>query len=116
LKNGDHAESHSPFFRGFLFIYSSFTLLLSLACPRIPQSRLLPMRRAWRAPALKSPSGAMLHQQALDMSDGFGRIESFRAYVDTIHDAMAAEYAESVIQLLQARSLLGVAAVNQEPV
>ena len=50
------------------------------------------------------------------MADSFRRVQSFRANTDAIHNAMAAEYAESIAQTVQARVRLGVAAIDQEAI
>ena len=46
------------------------------------------------------------------MADGARRVQPFRTYADAVHDAMAAEYAESVTQTFQAAVGLGIAAIN----
>ena len=37
-----------------------------------------------------------LQQHRLNMADGARRVQPLRTYTDAVHDAMAAEYAESV--------------------
>ena len=59
---------------------------------------------------------AALQQHRLDMADGARRVQSFRTDAHTVHDAMTAEYAESIIQIVETRIRFGVAAVNQETV
>lgn len=50
------------------------------------------------------------------MADSLGRIQPLRTYTHTVHDAVAAEYAESIVQIVEARLCLGIAAVDQETV
>ena len=50
------------------------------------------------------------------MADSLGRVQPLWTYTHTVHDAVAAEYAESIIQIVKARLCLGIAAVDQETV
>ncbi|MNP47539.1 hypothetical protein D3C76_1415970 [compost metagenome] len=50
------------------------------------------------------------------MADGARRVQPLRTYTDAVHDAMAAEYAESITQPFQAAVGFGIAAVNQEAI
>ena len=40
--------------------------------------------------------GTALQQHRLNMADGARRVQPLRTYTDAVHDAMAAEYAESI--------------------
>ena len=57
-----------------------------------------------------------LQQHRLNMADGARRVQSLRTYTDAVHDAMAAEYAESVTQSFQTTLGFGVAAIDQEAI
>ena len=50
------------------------------------------------------------------MADGARRVQPFRTYTDAVHDAVAAEYAESIAQPFQTAVGFGIAAVDQEAI
>ncbi|MNE86807.1 hypothetical protein D3C80_1839390 [compost metagenome] len=50
------------------------------------------------------------------MADGARRVQSFRTYTDAVHNAMAAEYAESITQPFQTTIGFGIAAIDQETI
>src|SRR4029077_20907444 len=57
-----------------------------------------------------------LHHQLLDLADGPGRVEVFRAGVDAVHDAMTTEQAVRVLEIVEALGRRLVAAVGDEAV
>ena len=57
-----------------------------------------------------------LQQHRLNMADGARRVQPLRTHTDAVHDAMAAEYAESVTQSFQTAVGFGVAAIDQEAI
>jgi ABC-type proline/glycine betaine transport system permease subunit len=57
-----------------------------------------------------------LQQHRLNMADSARRVQPLRTYTDAVHNAMAAEYAESIAQPFQSAVGFGIAAVNQEAI
>src|SRR6185437_5826002 len=51
---------------------------------------------------MPAPSDRAIDQQLLDLADGLGRIEPFRASVGAVHDGVAAIQLERIIQIIEA--------------
>ncbi|SSL94618.1 Uncharacterised protein [Klebsiella pneumoniae] len=50
------------------------------------------------------------------MADGARRVQPLRTHTDAVHNAVTAEYAESIAQAVQALAGFGIATVDQEPI
>ena len=50
------------------------------------------------------------------MADGARWVQPLRTYADAVHDAMTAEYAESIAQPVETALGFGIAAVDQEAI
>jgi hypothetical protein len=61
-------------------------------------------------------SGATLHQHLADMTNGFGRIQSFRTNCYTIHNAATAENAEGIFQVSQTLIGMGISAIREKAI
>src|SRR5439155_5166338 len=57
-----------------------------------------------------------LHHQFLDLADRPGRVEVLRAGIDAVHDAMTAEQAVRILQVVEPLGGRLVAAVGDEPI
>ena len=50
------------------------------------------------------------------MADGARRVQPLRTHTDAVHNAVTAEYAESITDVVKTGFCLGIAAVRQETV
>ena len=57
-----------------------------------------------------------LQQHRLNVADGTRRVQPLRTHTDAVHNAVTAEYAESIAQPFEAIAGFGIAAVDQEAI